>query len=179
MGVATEPVKFVVGALRRPVWAWKTGEPHCSRGVQPSGICVYVAQREPTPEVRGRACALCRGRKRLAVPIAAEARSPAVFTCTWYSASRPPEVRGRACAQAAGASYASCRSGSIYTAALVLYMPAAALVLYIYIYKRSGLRFRSLPLLRPQSPRIGFWRRGLRKLWALTEKKGKEARVLY
>jgi hypothetical protein len=39
-------------------------------------------------------------------PIAAEACSPAVFTCTWYSASRLlPEVRGRACAQAASASY--------------------------------------------------------------------------
>jgi hypothetical protein len=32
---------------------------------------------------------------------------------TWYIADRPPEVRGRACAQAASASYASCRSGSI------------------------------------------------------------------
>ncbi len=31
-----------------------------------------------------------------------------------YSASRLPEVRGRACAQAASASYASCRSDSIY-----------------------------------------------------------------
>ena len=47
-----------------------------------------------------------------------------------YSASRPPEARGRACAQAAGASHASCRSGSIY-------IPAAALVLYIYIYSNS------------------------------------------
>jgi hypothetical protein len=26
-----------------------TTEPHCSRGVQPGGICVYVVQREPTP----------------------------------------------------------------------------------------------------------------------------------
>jgi hypothetical protein len=32
------------------------------------------------------------------------------------------------------------------------------------------LRFRSLPPLRPQSPRIGFWRRRLRRKWALTEK---------
>jgi hypothetical protein len=31
-----------------------------------------------------------------------------------YIASRLPEVRGRACAGAASASYASCRSGSIY-----------------------------------------------------------------
>jgi hypothetical protein len=33
-----------------------------------------------------------------------------------------------------------------------------------------GLRFHSLPPLRPQSPRIGFWRRRPRILWALTEK---------
>jgi hypothetical protein len=26
-----------------------TPEPHCSRGVQPGGIFVYVVQREPTP----------------------------------------------------------------------------------------------------------------------------------
>jgi hypothetical protein len=26
-----------------------TTEPHCSRGVQPGGIYVYVVQREPTP----------------------------------------------------------------------------------------------------------------------------------
>ena len=43
-----------------------------------------------------------------------EACSPAVFTCTWYSASRLPEARGRACAGAASASYASCRSDSLY-----------------------------------------------------------------
>jgi hypothetical protein len=36
------------------------------------------------------------------------------------SASRLPEVRGWACAQAAGASYASCRSGSIYIASSVV-----------------------------------------------------------
>jgi hypothetical protein len=34
----------------------------------------------------------------------------------------------------------------------------------------EGLRFRSLPPLRPQSPRIGFWRRRPRIFWALTEK---------
>jgi hypothetical protein len=34
-----------------------TIKPHCSRGVQPGGICVCVVQREPAPRVRGRACA--------------------------------------------------------------------------------------------------------------------------
>jgi hypothetical protein len=95
-GVATGPVKFVVGALRgldwtclgaggrldrlyirvhlwwvsrwarrllvvagarcpltKPVFAavelQATTEPHCSRGVQPGGICAYVVRREPTP----------------------------------------------------------------------------------------------------------------------------------
>jgi hypothetical protein len=38
----------------------------------------------------------------------------AVFTLTWYIASRLPEVRGRACAGAASASYASYRSDYIY-----------------------------------------------------------------
>jgi hypothetical protein len=27
-----------------------TTEPHCSRGVQPGGIYVYVVQREPRPQ---------------------------------------------------------------------------------------------------------------------------------
>jgi hypothetical protein len=36
-----------------------------------------------------------------------------------YFASRPPEARGRACAGAAGASYASCRSGSIFVCLFV------------------------------------------------------------
>jgi hypothetical protein len=49
-------------------------EPHCSRGVQPGGIYVYVVHL--------------------------------------------PGVRGRACAGAASASYASCRSGSVYTSAV-------------------------------------------------------------
>jgi hypothetical protein len=40
------------------------------------------------------------------------AYSPAVFACTWCSASRLPEARGRACANATCASYASYRSGS-------------------------------------------------------------------
>jgi hypothetical protein len=39
-----------------------TTEPHCSRGVQPGGICVYVVQREPTPG--GPGSGLCRGRRR-------------------------------------------------------------------------------------------------------------------
>jgi hypothetical protein len=41
-------------------------------------------------------------------------RAGMVFTCTWCSASRLPAVRGWAGAGAAGASHASCRSGSIY-----------------------------------------------------------------
>jgi hypothetical protein len=39
-----------------------TGEPHCSRGVQPGGIYVYVVQREPTPG--GPGSGLRPGRKR-------------------------------------------------------------------------------------------------------------------
>jgi hypothetical protein len=39
-----------------------TTEPHCSRGVQPGGICVYVVQREPTPG--GTGWGLCPGRRR-------------------------------------------------------------------------------------------------------------------
>jgi hypothetical protein len=107
-GVATGPVKFVVGASRGLDWTWKAGvrldrlhirlhlwwvsrwvrrllvttgarcpltkpvvaavelqattEPHCSRGVQPGGICVYVVQREPTPG--GPGSGLRPGRKR-------------------------------------------------------------------------------------------------------------------
>jgi hypothetical protein len=34
-----------------------TTGPHCSRGVQPGGICVRVAQREPNPGGPCRACA--------------------------------------------------------------------------------------------------------------------------
>jgi hypothetical protein len=37
-------------------------EPHCSRGVQPGGIYVYVVHREPTPG--GPGSGLRRGRKR-------------------------------------------------------------------------------------------------------------------
>jgi hypothetical protein len=135
-GAATGPVKLVVEALRRLDWGLDTGgrlqldrlhirvhlwwvsrwirrllvvtgarcpltkpvvaaveqqattEPHCSRGVQPGGICVYV----------GAAC----------------------------SASRPPEARGRACSQAASASYASCRSGSIVFFRITLSKPRTA-----------------------------------------------------
>jgi hypothetical protein len=39
-----------------------TTEPHCSRGVQPGGICAYVVHREPNPGVPG--SGLRRGRKR-------------------------------------------------------------------------------------------------------------------
>jgi hypothetical protein len=43
-----------------------TAEPHCSRGVQPGGMCVHVVQHEPTPGGpgsglrRGRKCLLCQ-----------------------------------------------------------------------------------------------------------------------
>jgi hypothetical protein len=37
-------------------------EPHCSRGVQPGGICVGVVRREPTPG--GPGSGLCPGRRR-------------------------------------------------------------------------------------------------------------------
>ena len=40
-----------------------TTEPHCSRGVQPGGIYVYVVQREPTPG--GPGSGLRPGRKRV------------------------------------------------------------------------------------------------------------------
>jgi hypothetical protein len=40
-----------------------TTELHCSRGVQPGGIYVYVVHREPTPG--GPESGLRRGRKRL------------------------------------------------------------------------------------------------------------------
>jgi hypothetical protein len=39
-----------------------TTEPHCSRGVQPGGIYVYVVHREPAPG--GPRSGLRRGRKR-------------------------------------------------------------------------------------------------------------------
>jgi hypothetical protein len=39
-----------------------TTEPHCSRGVQPGGIYVYVVHREPTPGCPG--SGLRPGRKR-------------------------------------------------------------------------------------------------------------------
>jgi hypothetical protein len=70
--------------------------------------------RAGSPDGGGLPWLLLSNSRRPLSPIAAGACSPAVFTCTWYSASRLPEVRGRACAQAAGASYASYRSGSMH-----------------------------------------------------------------
>jgi hypothetical protein len=86
-------------------------ELHCSRGVQPGGICVYVVQREPNP--RGPESDLRPDRKRFVALLGCQLRSYfhiilAAFTSTWCSTSRPPEVRGRACAQAASTPYATC-----------------------------------------------------------------------
>jgi hypothetical protein len=36
-------------------------EPHCSRGVQPGGIYVYVVHREPTPGGPGSGFTACAG----------------------------------------------------------------------------------------------------------------------
>jgi hypothetical protein len=152
-GVATGPVKFAVGALRRLVWTCKTGgglgrlhirvhlrwrvsrwtrrllvvtgarcpltkpvvtaveqhattEPHCSRGVQPGGICAYVVQRGPTPGGAGSCLRQGRSCWFHALPAAALVLYISIL----------PEVRGRARAQAASASYASCRPGSFYIA---------------------------------------------------------------
>jgi hypothetical protein len=77
--------------------------------------CAYVVGVSVGPSLVGRDWSpvssnkqspwlLLSNNRRPLSPIAAEACSPAVFTCTWYSASRLPEVRGRACAQAASAS---------------------------------------------------------------------------
>jgi hypothetical protein len=46
-----------------------TTEPHCSRGVQPGGICVYVVQREPTPEGPGSGLRPGRGRFLYQLPL--------------------------------------------------------------------------------------------------------------
>jgi hypothetical protein len=61
---------FVVSGARCPltkpvvtaVELQAPSEPHCSRGVQPGGIYVYVVQREPTPGGPGSGLRL--GRKR-------------------------------------------------------------------------------------------------------------------
>jgi hypothetical protein len=71
----------------------------------------------PVSSNKARACC-CRTSCRPPSPIAAEACIPAVFTCMSVhrgpSKGRLPEVRGRTGAQAAGAAYASCRSGALY-----------------------------------------------------------------
>jgi hypothetical protein len=59
---------------------------------RPGGAPSHYGKKVPSNKARGYCC-----RRRPLGPIAAEACSPAVFTCTWYSASRLPEIRGRAC----------------------------------------------------------------------------------
>jgi hypothetical protein len=71
----------------------------------------------PVSSNKARGCC-CQTSCRPPSPIAAGACSPAVFTHTWYIASRPPEVRCRTGAGAAGASYASHRSDSCPITAL-------------------------------------------------------------
>jgi hypothetical protein len=85
--------------------AWAGGDFDADRGLGLGGV-----GRSPARRVRaGRAVPSGWRRRLCARPLAAR------YLCVRrYSASRLPEVRGRACAQAAGASYASCRSGSIY-----------------------------------------------------------------
>jgi hypothetical protein len=73
--------------------------------------------------------------------------SPAVLTHTWYSASRLPEVRGRACAQAAGASYASYRSDSLYNNLNPFQRPTAPADHSSAIWV-VGYRQRSIPTIR-------------------------------
>jgi hypothetical protein len=46
-----------------------TTEPHCSRGVQPGGICAYVAHREPTPGGPGSGLRRCRKRLLCQLPL--------------------------------------------------------------------------------------------------------------
>jgi hypothetical protein len=72
----TRRLLVVTGArcpLTKPVVAaveqQATTEPHCSRGMQPGGIYVYVVQREPIPGGPGSGLRPCR--RRFPVPAAA------------------------------------------------------------------------------------------------------------
>jgi hypothetical protein len=117
----TKPVVAAVGLQ-------ETTEPHCSRGVQPGGIYVYVGTARadsrgpgvglaPRPQalpMPAAALVLYIAPRPQALPMPAAALVPYIRLC-WYIASWPPEVRGWACAKAASASYASCRSDSIYS----------------------------------------------------------------
>jgi hypothetical protein len=63
-----------------------TTEPHCSRGVQPGGICAYVVHREPTP--RGPGSSWRRGRRRFnLLSPAVASRTPPSSSETFYAAS--------------------------------------------------------------------------------------------
>jgi hypothetical protein len=74
---ASSNAKLAVAAVELQV----TTEPHCSRGVQPGGICAcawYIASR--LPEVRGRACAGATSASQ------ANCRSGPIYTCL------PPQI---------------------------------------------------------------------------------------
>jgi hypothetical protein len=122
-GVATGPVKFVVEALRRLVWTWTQVAGRLDRlhirvhlwwGSRWSRRLLVVtgAARCPlTNKARGCCCRTTGDHRAPLRPGRAARRYLRTSRCI---ASRPPGVRGRAGAGAAGASYASCRSGSIY-----------------------------------------------------------------
>jgi hypothetical protein len=132
------PVKFVVGALRRLDWTWTQvedwtvctyGRAHLrwvSRWIR--RLLVVTGARYPVSSNKARGCC-CRTTGDQLQPGRAARRYLRARRC---SASRLPGARGRACAQAACASYASCRSGSIC----------------IYIYILPGY-FARCPLTKP------------------------------
>jgi hypothetical protein len=74
--------------------------PHCSRGVQPGGIYVYVAQREPTPG--GPGLGLRPGRKRFLKGKAAPGLKHMHTACA--SHMRPPRAARTPHAPTVGAS---------------------------------------------------------------------------
>jgi hypothetical protein len=91
----------VLCALRGLYWTWKTGS-RWAIGPFALCLCTYVSMPSVVgvsvdpPDV-GRDWGLVSSNKArgYCCPIAAEARSPAVFTCTWCSASREPTPDSR------------------------------------------------------------------------------------
>jgi hypothetical protein len=132
-GVATGPVKFVVGALRRLVWTWKTGGRSDRMHIR---VHLWWVSRW-TRRLLVMTGARCPLTKPVVAAVELQATTEphcsrgvqpaAVFAHIWHIAGRLLEVRGRACAQAAGASYASCRSDSVY------------IPLWFYSYSRRSL----------------------------------------